>query len=136
VKKILIVDDEKVFTQAMARLFTQKNFQVTLASSGFEAIDALKEVEPDIIISDILMPNSDGIELLLYIKKNKIKTPVIAISGGGRLSSIDYLKMAERFGAAATLNKPVSFDELLVTVKQILGEETLQNPLTHDQKTS
>lgn len=135
-KKILIVDDEKVFTQAMARLFTQKNFQVTVASNGFEAVDALKEVEPDIIISDILMPNSDGIELLLYIKKNKIKTPVIAISGGGRLSSIDYLKMAERFGAAATLNKPVSFDELLFTVKQILQEESLQNPLTLDQKTS
>ena len=135
-KKLLIVDDEKVFTQAMARLFTQKNFHVTVASNGFEAIDALKEVEPDIIISDILMPNSDGIELLLYIKKNKIKTPVIAISGGGRLSSIDYLKMAERFGATATLNKPVSFDELLVTVKQILQEESLQNPLTLDQKTS
>lgn len=122
-KKLLIVDDEVLFTQAMASLFTHEGFEVTVANNGKEAIASLSRQLPDVIITDILMPESDGIELLFHLKSNSNKVPVIAISGGGRINAINYLKMAERFGAAVSLNKPLSFDELLLAVQSVLAKK-------------
>jgi two-component system response regulator (stage 0 sporulation protein F) len=121
-KKILFVDDEKAFRDASRQLLEGAGFTVDTAMDGMDAESFLDKSDYDFIITDIVMPRKEGIEFILDCKQRNIRSKIIAISGGGRASSTEYLTMAKAFKADAVLSKPYSFTELLSTLEKLSAE--------------
>lgn len=113
---ILLVDDDAVFRNVVCRSLRAAGYAVEQASDGKEALKFIEAEAPDILITDILMPNTDGIELTGAVKRAHPNVRILALSGGGRLGSVDLLELAALLGADATLSKPFSPDELLEVV--------------------
>ena len=84
---IVVVENDAAFRQMLVDLLKQDGYQVTSAGDGVEAIKLLARVQADVIITDILMPNMDGIELMMELSRQDNHTPVIAMSGGRRSPS-------------------------------------------------
>ncbi|MCF8039352.1 MAG: response regulator [Desulfohalobiaceae bacterium] len=107
--RILLVDDEKVFTANMSRLLETRDYEVMVADSGDQAIQILKNHNFDVIVLDLKMPGMDGIATLKEIKKLGLFTQTLILTGHG---SIDTAKAALQLGAYDYLTKPCEIDEL------------------------
>jgi YesN/AraC family two-component response regulator len=104
---------------------------VTEARNGKEGLKLLPEVNADVLITDIVMPEMEGLEVLMTLRKKHQKLKIIAISGGGRYSATDYLETAKHMGAAKVLAKPFSNEVLIAAVNEVLTEgEPPPNPST------
>jgi two-component system cell cycle response regulator CpdR len=119
--RILLVDDDAAVRQVIERLLTQKGHTVTTATDGVKALRLLEASSFDLVISDVVMPDMEGLQLLREIRKNPSPPGVIVISGGGRGTAAEYLALATSFGAAATLTKPFALDALTDAVERVLG---------------
>ncbi|ACL02604.1 Response regulator receiver domain protein (CheY-like) [Desulfatibacillum aliphaticivorans] len=119
--EILIIDDEKEICTIFKMTLERAGYSVRAAQDGDEGIRLLKEKPVDLLIVDIIMPDKDGIETIVETRKNSPHVKIMAVSGGGRISSNEYLRMAKTLGANVTLEKPVTRDVLLSTVKELLG---------------
>ena len=99
--------------------------EVFLAEDGNDAIDIVKLYPDtlDVVITDIVMPEKEGLELILELKKKYHKLKIIAMSGGGQLHPLTYLKMAQMLKADRTFKKPLKPEELLATVRELTGED-------------
>lgn len=117
-KQILVIDDEELVREGIKEALTEEGYIVHTAANGTEAIKALQILIPDVIITDIIMPETDGIEVLLYAKKLQPRPKIIAISGGGRISANDHLSTARKLGADETLAKPFSIDLLIEKIER------------------
>jgi len=119
-KKILVIDDEQPIRSLLKTMLEREGFDIMTASDGKEGMKLFKKEAFDLVITDIVMPEKEGIELIMELKKGYPDTPVIAISGGGRNSSESYLNVAKLLGAVAILQKPVEKEKLLTAVKKAL----------------
>jgi len=108
--RILLVDDETVFTENMSALLTARGYRVTTANSGDSAIQALGENSFDVVVLDLKMPGMDGITTLKEIKKLGLLTETLILTGHG---SIDTALEAVKLGAYDYLTKPCEIDELV-----------------------
>ena len=108
--KILLVDDEVVFTQNMAKLLINRGYVVKAVNSGDAAIQALEEKDFDVVVLDLKMPGMDGITTLKEIKKLGLFTEMLILTGHG---SIDTALEAIKLGAYDYLTKPCEIDELV-----------------------
>jgi YesN/AraC family two-component response regulator len=104
-----------------AELLIRNGYQVIEASDGRYAPDLYNEHSPALVITDIIMPEKEGIETILDLKKKFKDLKIIAISGGGRTNAIDNLRSARLLGASHTFEKPFVNSEILQTIKEILG---------------
>lgn len=120
---ILVIDDDPRVLFSLSRVLRNAGHQVTGAANGNEGLRVLKGTTPDLIITDIVMPEKEGLELIQELRLQRIAVPVIAISGGGRIEGARYLELAQLLGADLTLAKPVTNAELLTAVTRILGPE-------------
>lgn len=118
--KILLVDDEFVFTQNMARLLANRGYVVTAVSSGDAAIQALEEKDFDVVVLDLKMPGMDGITTLKEIKKLGLFTQTLILTGHG---SIDSALEAIKLGAYDYLTKPCEIDELVAKIEGAWGKK-------------
>ena len=109
-EKILLVDDEVAFTSSMAKLLRVRGYQVTTAGSGKQAIHLLEGENFDVVILDLKMPGMDGMETLNEIKKLKLHTETLILTGHG---SIDSALEAFNLGAYDYLTKPCTLKDLL-----------------------
>lgn len=122
-KKILIVDDDPLFRTMINDMLASENYAVLEASNGNEALDVIiKDPEFDLVILDIVMPEKEGLETIREIKKDFSNLKILAISGGGRNSTLNYLELAKGFGANLTLKKPFLRKELLDLVYELLKD--------------
>lgn len=118
--KILLVDDDLALRSTLRRILLRANHEVVEAEDGTQAVLAARGRSPDLVITDLIMPNKEGMEIMIEFKKEQPRIPVIVMSGGGRLDARDYLQMATRMGAARTLAKPFGAQELLSAVDEVL----------------
>ena len=122
--RILIIDDEDELRSMLRRMLEQAGHQVTEAVDGAEGIKLYEQDRPDLIITDIIMPEKEGVETIIALRRADPDLPIIAISGGGRLEATDFLTMAKKLGARRTLSKPFRRDQLLEAVGDCLaGDE-------------
>ena len=112
--KILLVDDEAVFTQNMTRLLANRGYHVTAVNSGDSAIKALEKEKFDVVVLDLKMPGMDGITTLKEIKKLDLFTETLILTGHG---SIDTALEAIKLGAYDYLTKPCEVDELVAKIE-------------------
>ena len=108
--KILLVDDEVVFTTNMGKLLTNRGYNVTAANSGDAAIQALEKETYDVVVLDLKMPGMDGLTTLKEIKKLGLFTETLILTGHG---SIDTALEAIKLGAYDYLTKPCEIDDLM-----------------------
>ena len=119
---ILLIDDDEQFRAMLAQMLTQDGHRLTLAGDGEEGLRLVEEIQPDLIITDILMPLRDGIETILALKAAGSVIPIIAVSGGRRLISADFnLESAALLGVAATLAKPFARADLRQAIARALA---------------
>jgi len=120
--KILLIDDEISLADAMRQLLTIDGHEVTMATNGDEGLNKYRENRPDLIITDILMPGKDGIEMVIEIRKSDVDIPIIAVSGGRRsLSTAFNLESSSIAGVNCTLAKPFTRAQLKAAVLACLG---------------
>ena len=113
--KVLLAEDNEAVRSALAFTLKKADFNVSEAKNGNEVIDNDDLDDIDVVVTDILMQEKDGIELLMELRERAPDLPVIAISGRGRISSLNYLETASAMGAVAVFNKP--FNEKLLIEK-------------------
>ncbi|WP_158047469.1 response regulator [Skermanella pratensis] len=122
-KTIVVIDDEKLVRLTLSRILTRAGYRVAEAANGEEGLGEVARCRPDLVICDILMPTKEGIETIRELQRSLPDLPIMAISGGGRLGSCDFLRHAEQFGARATLRKPFLPEEVILTVGRLLPEQ-------------
>src|SRR4030066_867186 len=120
---VLIVDDEEGIRESLSGIFEDEGYEVLTSSSGEEALKALKEQNPDLILLDVWLPGIDGVQTLKDIKNMKPDLPVIMISGHG---NIELAVKATRIGAYYLLEKPLSLERVLLAAKRALERKTLE----------
>jgi two-component system response regulator (stage 0 sporulation protein F) len=115
--RILVIDDDPHFLRVLSRILSGESFQVNAAASVPEAVELLRSNTFDVIISDLRMPESDGLTLLQTVRKTGNEVPVIMLTAYGEVDS--YLE-AMNAGANEYLNKPIKSDELVKVVRSCL----------------
>ena len=122
--RVLVIDDNSDIREMIQTVLQHAGYEVTLAADGGKGIEAQRAQAFDLVITDIFMPQQDGIETIGLMKKEFPRTPIIAMSGGGRFVTrqpgVDYLAAARAFGADRLLRKPFDIDELLEAVQEVL----------------
>ena len=119
--KILLVEDDETGRYALSKYLTRAGHEVTEAEDGEIAFKLFRGESFDIVITDIVMPNVEGIELVNLLLEIQPDIPIIGISGGGRLEGAGYLKLIKALGASATLEKPFEPEALLALVDQFMS---------------
>ncbi len=120
---VMVVDDEEGIRESLSGIFEDEGYAVLTASSGEEALNILKEQNPDLILLDIWLPGIDGIQTLQEIKNLKPDLPVVMISGHG---NIELAVKATRTGAYDFLEKPLSLERVLLVANRALERRTLE----------
>ena len=121
--RILVVDDDARLTAVLRDILTQAGHEVQTAYNGEEACKAFRRLPVDLLITDMLMPEKEGIETITSLRRVCPGLRIIAISGGGQESPTFYLEMAREFGADVTLQKPFSKAQLLQAVEGLIMQE-------------
>ena len=112
--RLLVVDDNEDMRQTMKRLLERLGYEVEIASNGARALEMQARVAADVLITDIFMPETDGLETINQFKASFPRVKIIAMSGGGAsIRETDYLSTATVVGADAVLRKPFSKESLL-----------------------
>ncbi|UCD87844.1 MAG: response regulator [Desulfobacterales bacterium] len=119
-QQILIIDDEEQIRAVFKEMLGRSGYMVSEASNGKEGLMLQREKPADLIITDIIMPEKEGLETIRELRIEFPEVKIIAISGGGEIGSDQYLNAAKQFGAACTLHKPIGLQELLQTVQRLL----------------
>lgn len=117
---ILIIDDDIQFRTMLRKMIERNGYEVIEASDGKEGVKLYWKKPTDLIITDLIMPEKDGIETIQELKKDFPDIKIIAISGGGRLGPQDYLHLAKMFGSQRTLTKPIELSVILKAIEEIL----------------
>jgi CheY-like chemotaxis protein len=117
---ILVVDDESELLELVELVLVGAGYRVTCAADVRAAGRALAGEKFDVIVTDLLMPDRDGLEFIGDLRRNYPAARIIAISGGGRVAGENYLKLAKGLGAHAVLEKPFHNERLLALVASAL----------------
>lgn len=117
---ILIIDDDETMRLLLREILEKEGYEVSDAPNGAVGIIAHEKNPADLIITDMFMPEKEGISTIMDLNLNSPQTKIIAISGGGRDPNVDFLELARNLGAQHTLKKPFDKEELLGAVRDLL----------------
>jgi DNA-binding response OmpR family regulator len=121
VNKILIADDNRDFSAALKLALEAAGYIVYLAATGREAILAQRSTPADFLITDLLMPDTDGLEAVAAFRKEFPTVKIVVVSGAQRLDRLRYLETAKLIGADFTFQKPFEVEALLKALKSLRG---------------
>ena len=128
--RILLVDDDESFRPMLHETLERLGYEVVVAVNGNEALDRYRERPADLVLTDVIMPEKEGLETIREIRREWPDAKIIAMSGGGRTTPENYLKMAQNMGAAKVLTKPFSNRDLLDAIEGVLGRRAVSVPQT------
>lgn len=118
---VLVIDDEELVRFTIREILEAEGYEVIEAANGQKGVEAFQNNHVDLIITDIIMPEKEGVETIIEIKRENPAIKILAISGGGRTRNMDFLKLADEFGADKTMAKPFSTEDLINAVKECLA---------------
>jgi DNA-binding response OmpR family regulator len=122
--RILVIDDDTDILEIISKILRIEDYKVIIASNGKEGLQIIKSTpEIYLVIIDLIMPEKEGIETIREIKEDFPHIKTVAMSGGGRYGSNNYLSLAKFLGADLTLKKPFGTEELLKSVKKLTVEK-------------
>lgn len=119
-KKILVIDDNENMLQMMCDLLDRSGYDVISAADGVQGLKTFHSHIPDLVITDIIMPDKEGLEIIMELSKQQPRPKIIAVSGGGILEPQTYLALAKKLGADHAIAKPFRPADLLSLVQKLL----------------
>jgi YesN/AraC family two-component response regulator len=119
--KILIIDDETAIAMMLKKMAEKAGFEARIAFNGNDGLDIFQSFHPDLLITDIVMPEKEGLELIFELRRKNPELKIIAISGGGRFHYEGYLNSAKHLGADKVYQKPLDLKELLNGITELLS---------------
>lgn len=122
--RVLLIDDDELVRDSVAIGLKLAGYDVVTARHGREGLALFADQRPDIVVTDIIMPEQEGIETILAMRKIDRMMPIIAISGGSSMGAVNFLDAAQSFGATRALRKPLGPKELVRLI-----EECLEKPV-------
>ena len=121
--KILVIDDEPSILLMIKKMLEKEGHEVDLSLIGRDWMELFENIKPAMVITDIIMPEKEGLETILELRKKNPGLKIIAISGGGRISPEGYLPGAKLLGADMVFQKPLVPKEFISAVSKLLNEE-------------
>jgi DNA-binding NtrC family response regulator len=121
---ILVVDDDPDVRAALHVMLQGTGYEIVEAVDGRDAMKRFNERAPSVVVTDVFMPEMDGLELLLKLRDIVPRVPVIVISGGGRHRDTTVARTARALGAIEVLTKPFTLDDIVNAVRRVLGTST------------
>ena len=121
--KILIIDDDPTILTMLERMLKRAGYEVDTASNGSEGLTKIESCPPDLLITDIVMPEKEGLELIFYLRAKNPGLKIVAISGGGRFHYEGYLTSAKLLGADLTFQKPLVHKEFVQAVTDLIDTQ-------------
>ncbi len=118
--RILVIDDEELARFTMREILESAGHEVTEANDGEQGVQRYRADPTDIIVTDIIMPKKEGVQVVIELKQDFPDLLIIAVSGGGRTKNLDFLKLAKDFGADKILAKPFTETEMNTAVRELL----------------
>ncbi|MBU0801118.1 MAG: response regulator, partial [Alphaproteobacteria bacterium] len=119
--KILVIDDDQLLRVVIGKILKKIECEMLEAKDGNEALAIFQAKKPHLVITDILMPDKEGLETIKDIRKLDPAVPIIAMSSGGGTNYMSFLQYAKRLGANQTMAKPIMPDDLLLAVRSLLS---------------
>src|SRR5690349_20135697 len=119
--KIQVIDDDEQVRALLHEILDRAGFEVVEAANGVEGVSVYRSAPSDLIITDLIMPEKEGVETILELRSEFPSARIIAISGGGRNGAQDYLAIAAKLGARRVVAKPFSRQEILDAVQAALA---------------
>lgn len=120
---ILLIEDDEAMRTMLSCALERSGYDVVAVHDGRAGLVVLSSRHADLVITDLIMPEIDGIELLVWLSRRPRKIPVIAISGGGKLPAGGYLDIARACGASRVLSKPFELQALLRSIEELLQRQ-------------
>jgi len=120
--RILVIEDDEQVLDMLYQMLIREGYDVLKASNGREGMRLYREEPIDLIITDLIMPEKEGIETIIELRRDFPDVKIIAISGGGRVGTKDYLHIAKILGVQRTFTKPVARELLLSAISELIGE--------------
>jgi DNA-binding NtrC family response regulator len=120
--KILVIEDDDSFRNVLVQMLEKAGYEVLSADNGVQALKHCRNIKPDLVLTDIIMPDKEGLETIQELLGICPNLKIIAMSGGGRFGPNSYLPLAAKLGAKRTLQKPFMREELLTTITEVLNE--------------
>lgn len=118
---ILLIEDDRDLRAMLKAALVRKDFNVIEAENGKEALAQFKPGITDLVITDLIMPEEDGLKVIMKIREKKPGIKVVAISGGGKAGPGSYLSLAKALGADAIFPKPFSVADLILKIENLLS---------------
>jgi CheY-like chemotaxis protein len=118
-KRVLVIDDNPDMRRTMQALLESEGYAVSVAADGEEALRLQRDLPAAVVITDIYMPGKEGIETIYELRKQFPQTKIIVMSGGSRVTGVDYLQVARELGAVKALKKPFTPGELIEAVREL-----------------
>jgi CheY-like chemotaxis protein len=125
-RRILIVEDDKELREMLKLSLNRRKFTVYEAENGKDAISHFKPSITDLVVTDLIMPDEDGLKVIMKLRELKPSIKIIAISGGGKAGPGSYLNLAKALGAHAIFSKPFSINDLISKIEELL---TIEQPV-------
>ena len=126
--KVLVIDDDPLVRYAIAKLLTNRGYEVATAEDGERGFAYLAKESPAVVITDLIMPGQEGIETIHRLRRERAEIGIIAISGGGRICNVEMMPAAKLMGADAIVAKPFEPDELLIPLQRLCGSISHPKP--------
>jgi len=120
--RILIIDDDIQILKMLRKTLEREGHEVIDAADGNKGLRLYREDLTDLVITDIVMPEKEGIETIIDLRREFPEAKIIAMSGGGQIEAESYLSMAKRLGAQRTLTKPFQNEELLEAIEALVDK--------------
>ncbi|HUB98097.1 MAG TPA: response regulator [Stellaceae bacterium] len=119
--KILVIEDDVMLRNTIEKILRHGGFEVVLAEDGARGLTSFRSERPDLVLTDIIMPEREGIATIVEIRRERPDAKIIAMSGGGRIGSADFLGMARKLGADDIIAKPFLPQDLIGRITACLS---------------
>jgi len=114
---VLVIDDDPAVLHSLANVFEACGIAIATARDGLAGLEAFRRISPAVVLTDIIMPEQDGIGLIMEMRRERPGVKIIAMSGSGRIGKLDFLTVAKSLGADSVVQKPFDIDELVTMIR-------------------
>jgi DNA-binding response OmpR family regulator len=114
---VLVIDDDPAVLDSLATLFEIHGISIATAQDGVAGLEVFRRTSPAVVLTDIIMPEQDGIGLIMEMRRERPGVKIIAMSGSGRIGKSDFLTVAKSLGADSVVPKPFDIDQLVTTIR-------------------